>query len=103
MCEDQLKSDFFLDHPAQVDQRIAHASKRRIDAHFGLFGNILETQPRKVTQHHNLALLGRKMLNQSTDIALDLVADHRVLNRTFGKRSVPSMSYPASDSETDLS
>ena len=75
---------FFLYHPPQVDERIAHPAQRRIDAHLGLLGDILEAQPREVAQHHHLALFGGQQLDQRAHVALDLVADHRVLDRALG-------------------
>lgn len=55
LAQDQL---FFADQFSQVDQRITHPAQRRIDTHFGLFGDLFETQPHVIAHHHDYLLFG---------------------------------------------
>lgn len=76
---------FFLYHPAEVYQSIAHTPEGSVDANLGLLGNLLEGQTAVVAQPYDLLLLLGKLHNESSKVLLDLLAHHSLLYGALSK------------------
>lgn len=75
------------DQLAHVDQGIPHSSERRIDAHAGVVGNLLETHSAIVPQVNHLSLIVGQLGDQLSYIGDHLIEHQGVFN--IGGRKLP--------------
>ena len=75
-------------HLTQVDQGITHAAQRRVDAHVGDVGDVLETHVVEDAHPQHLALLVGQEGDHAVQVAVDLVDDHALFDGMVGNRHV---------------
>jgi len=75
-------------HLAQVDQGVAHAAQRRVDAHVGDIGDVFEAHVVEDAHTEHLALFVGKEGNHLVEVGVHLVHDHALLHRGVGNRHV---------------
>ena len=75
-------------HLTQVDQGVAHAAQRRVDAHVGDVGDVLETHVVEDAHAEHLALLVGQEGDHPVEVGVHLVHNHALLHRCVGNRHV---------------
>ena len=70
---------------AHVEDGIAHSSQSSVDADLSALGNFLEAHVLVISHEQHLALRFGQCLDESSDVAVDLLSHHGVLNGLFAE------------------